>query len=64
MALDAEDVKEDVNSDAAIFTAETKAAFKSRPEWDPTDFTDLKFHSAVYKGNFFCQVIWICGTVE
>ena len=32
MALDAEGV----NSDAAIFKSEAKAAFKSRPNWDPT----------------------------
>ena len=53
MALGAEDVRKDVDSDAATFTAKAKAAFKSRPEWDPTDFTDPKFHSAVYKGKSF-----------
>ena len=53
MALDAEDVREDFDSDAAIFTAKAKAAFKSRPEWDPTDVTDPKFHSAVYKEKSF-----------
>ena len=64
MALDAEDVNklspevrgdspEVKGDDAAAFTAEAKAAFKSRPEWDPTDFTDPKYHSAVYKGKSF-----------
>ena len=51
--LDAENVKEDVKSDAAIFKAEAKAVVKSRPELDPTDLTDPKFHSAVFKGKSF-----------
>ena len=64
MALDAEDVNklspevrgdspQVKGDDAAAFTAEAKAAFKSRPELDPTDFTDPKYHSAVYKGKSF-----------
>ena len=47
------DSLEVIGDDAAIFTAEAKAAFKSRPELDPTDFTDPKYQSAVYKGKSF-----------
>ena len=45
---------EDANSDAAKFLAQANAAFRSRLDWDPaTDFTDPKYHSAVYKGKSF-----------
>ena len=43
----------DVNSDAANYKAQANAAFRSRQDWDPTDFTGLKYHSAVRKGKSF-----------
>ena len=49
MALDAEGA----NSGAAILKAEAKAAYKSRPNWDPTGFSDPKYHFAAYKGKSF-----------
>jgi len=35
---------EDANLDAASIKAQANAAFRSRQDWDPTDFTDPKYH--------------------
>ena len=44
---------DDVNSDAANFKAQANAAFRSHQDWGPTNFTDPKYHSCVYKGKTF-----------
>lgn len=75
MALDAEDVNklspevrgdspEVKGDDAAAFTAEAKAASNHVRNGTLLTLLTRSITPLCTKGNRFCQVIWICGTVE
>ena len=49
MALEAENV----NSNQANFKAQANAAFRSHQDWNPTGFTDPKYHLCAYKGKSY-----------